>query len=156
MKVRRFIEAHSDHIALQKIRRAEPVTLLDLDELQRMFVEQGVADKESLDALEEEQSLGNFLRRLIGLDRAAAKAAFSNFMALHRLNSDQTEFLGTIIDHLTDSGIVEPERFYESPFSDLDDRGIVGVFSREQAAENIGCLTSAPMGPNNAIWTHRR
>ena len=96
-----------------------------------------VADKEALDALEEEQSLGNFLRRLIGLDRAAAKAAFSNFLTIHRLTSDQTEFLGTIIDHLTGSVAVEPERFYESPSSDLDDRGIAGVFSKEQAAEII-------------------
>ncbi len=42
-----------------------------------------------------------------------------------------------IIDHLTESGIVEPAAFYESPFSDVDDMGIAGVFSKDQAAEII-------------------
>lgn len=42
-----------------------------------------------------------------------------------------------IIDHLTETGIVEPGAFYESPFSDLDDMGIAGVFSKGQTAEII-------------------
>lgn len=124
-------------IALQKIRRGEPVTRVDLKELQKMFIEQGIADQETLEKLQAEQPFGGFLRRLVGLDRVAAKSAFTDFMVTHRLNSDQTEFLDTIIDHLTDGGIVEPERFYESPFSDFDDLGIAGVFNKEQATEII-------------------
>ncbi|WP_415714458.1 DEAD/DEAH box helicase family protein [Roseibium sp.] len=137
MKVRRFVEEHVNHIALQKIRRAEPVTATDLVELQRMLVEQGVADDETLGELVGEDSLGNFLRRLVGLDRAAAKAAFSAFTSANKLNAVQTEFIDMIIDHLTESGIVEPAAFYESPFSDVDDMGIAGVFSKDQAAEII-------------------
>jgi len=81
--------------------------------------------------------LGTFLRRLIGLDRAAAKAAFSEFLTMQRLNAEQTEFLDMIIDHLTDSGIVEPSAFYDSPFSDIDDMGIAGVSTKDQAARII-------------------
>ena len=29
--------------------------------------------------------------------------------------------------------MVEPAAFYESPFTDIDDQGIAGVFNREQA-----------------------
>ncbi|MCT2541264.1 DEAD/DEAH box helicase family protein [Sedimentimonas flavescens] len=136
-KVRQFVDAHLNHIALQKIRRAEPVTKTDLDELQRMLLDQGVADQETLTALIEEQPLGNFLRRLVGLDRSAAKDAFSEFVTTHQLNADQTEFIDMIVDHLTDSGIVEPAAFYESPFSDLNDMGIAGVFSKDQTARII-------------------
>jgi type I restriction enzyme, R subunit len=50
------------------------------------------------------------------------------------LNGNQTEFLNLVIDYLTDSGIVEPKRFYESPFTDIDDLGIAGVFRKDQAA----------------------
>tara|TARA_R110002074_G_scaffold402086_1_gene603579 strand:- start:4329 stop:7727 length:3399 start_codon:yes stop_codon:yes gene_type:complete len=137
MKVRRFVEAHINHIALQKIRRAEPVTATDINELQRMLIDQGVTDSESLQALQVEEPLGVFLRRLVGLDRVAAKNAFSAFTSAHQLNSDQSEFIDMIIDHLTDTGIVEPSIFYESPFSDIDDLGIAGVFKNDLAAEII-------------------
>lgn len=48
---------------------------------------------------------------------------------IRRSNPDGT--IG-IIDCLTDGGIVEPAAFYESPFTDIDDQGIAGVFDREQ------------------------
>ena len=102
MKVRKFVETHMDHITLQKIHRAEALTRTDVEELQKMLIEQGVSDTETLSALQEEEPLGVFLRRLIGLDRAAAKQAFSAFMSSHQLNPDQTEFIDMIIDHLTD------------------------------------------------------
>jgi len=137
IKVRRFAEAHMDHIALQKIWRAEPITAMDVEELQRMLIEQGVADTVTLEALQNEEPLGRFFRRLVGLDRGAAKSAFSTFMSTYQLNPDQTEFIDMIIDHLTDSGIVEPRSFYESPFSDIDDLGIAGIFDKDPAAEII-------------------
>ncbi|PWJ10684.1 hypothetical protein [Jannaschia seohaensis] len=40
MKVRRFIEAHRDHITLIKLRKAEPLAAQDLEELERFFLEQ--------------------------------------------------------------------------------------------------------------------
>ncbi|MEY8837661.1 type I restriction-modification enzyme R subunit C-terminal domain-containing protein, partial [Cribrihabitans sp. XS_ASV171] len=137
MKVRRFIEQHSDHITLIKVRRGEPLTRQDLDELQRILIEQQIADDALLAGLADEGGLGRFLRSLTGLDRAAAKEAFSTFVAQHQLNADQTEFLDLIVDSLTESGFVDPASFYESPFTDLDDMGIAGVFSREQTQEIV-------------------
>ena len=102
-----------------------------------MLLEHGIADQETLARLTAEQPLGNFLRRLVGLDRSAAKEAFGTFVTTHKLNADQTEFIDMIVDHLTDSGIVEPASFYESPFSDLNDMGIAGLFSQDQAGRII-------------------
>ncbi|MDF1717828.1 MAG: type I restriction-modification enzyme R subunit C-terminal domain-containing protein, partial [Antarcticimicrobium sp.] len=137
MKVRRFIETHANHIALQKIHRGEPVTRLDLEEIETMLIEQGVADTTALKEIEREQPLGRFLRGLVGLDRSTAKQAFSTFVTSNRLNADQTEFIDMIIDHLTEGGMVEPARFYESPFSDIDGLGIEGVFNKDQTSEII-------------------
>lgn len=137
MKVRKFLEEHMNHIALLKIRRAEPITQQDLDELERMLIDQHVAGEDELGALLDGESLGGFLRRLVGLDRAAAKAAFGTFTSANRLNADQIEFIDMIIDHLTETGMIEPAAFYDSPFSDLDDMGIAGVFSKDQTAEII-------------------
>ena len=42
-----------------------------------------------------------------------------------------------VIDSLTESGFVEPQVFYESPYTDIDDMGIAGVFDRVQTQEII-------------------
>lgn len=137
MKVRRFIEDHRGHITLIKLRKAEPLTPQDLEELERFFLEQGIAVAEDLDAIKAEEGLGRFLRSLTGLDRAAAKVAFSGFIAERQLLADQLEFLDRIIDALTETGFVDPKSFYESPYTDIDSQGIVGVFPQDQAKQII-------------------
>lgn len=142
MKVRQFIEAHKDHITLIKVRRGEALTKQDLEELERILIEQQIADGDIIKGLQEEGGLGRFLRSLTGLDRSAAKEAFSQFVAANQLAADQNEFLDLVIDSLTESGIVDPAIFYESPFTDFDDMGIAGIFNRDQAQEIIKIVRS--------------
>ncbi|SHE29528.1 type I restriction enzyme, R subunit [Litoreibacter ascidiaceicola] len=137
MKVRRFIDDHADHIALQKIRRGRPITQQDLDELEAMLVELGVSDREELEEIENSVGLAGFLRQLTGLDRAAAKEAFSEFASENSLSADQSEFMDLLVDFLTENGTVDPRLFYESPFTDIDDMGVVGVFRKPQIRELI-------------------
>ena len=137
MKMRRFIEVHADHLALQKIRRAIPVTQQDLAELEAMMLGDGATDSDGLETIRRSGGLGMFLRQLVGLDRAAAKGAFSELVTAQKLNANQTEFINLIIDCLTETGTIEPELFYESPFTDINAQGIAGVFSREQSSDII-------------------
>ncbi len=81
--------------------------------------------------------MGRFLRSFTGLDRSAAKEAFSTFVSKHELSADQTEFLDLVINSLTESGIVDPQVFYESPYTDMNDMGIAGMFDRGQTQEII-------------------
>jgi type I restriction enzyme R subunit len=69
---------------------------------------------------------------LIGLDREAAKAAFSALEELGAMTASQTEFMNLVIDHLTEQGALDSARFYESPFTDIDAQGIAGVFAPTQ------------------------
>lgn len=140
MKVRRFIEAHRDHITLIKLRKAEPLTSQDIEELERFFLKQGIAAPEDLEAIKTEEGLGRFLRSLTGLDRAAAKDAFGDFIADRQLTADQLEFLDRIIDGLTETGFVDPKNFYESPYTDIDSQGIAGVFPMEEARQIIAIV----------------
>jgi type I restriction enzyme R subunit len=128
MKVRRFLERHKDHIALQKLRRAEQLTTTDLDELEKMFQAEGVPVAEGKQEIDLAGGLGLFLRSLTGLDRKAAKQAFSSLTEGSKLTGTQTEFLDLVINHLTERGTIDPARFYDSPFTDLNDQGINGVF----------------------------
>jgi type I restriction enzyme R subunit len=139
-KVRHFLQAHGEHITLQKLRRNEQLTPKDLEELERIFVEEGVAEEDELTRIREEGGLGVFIRSLIGLDREAAKQAFSDFLDGKTLTANQIEFVDMVIDYLTDRGLMDPRRLYESPFTDLDDQGVSGVFEAGQVKELVNVL----------------
>jgi type I restriction enzyme R subunit len=139
-KARHFLQDNENHIAVLKLRRNEPLTATDLSELERIFLEAGVADAEDLERLRTEGGLGLFVRSLVGLDREAAKAAFADFLATRTLTANQIEFVNTLIDHLTEKGQVEPRRLYESPFTDFDPMGVAGMFSATDTAEVLSIL----------------
>ncbi|MDQ3524986.1 MAG: hypothetical protein M3451_08045 [Chloroflexota bacterium] len=128
MKVRQFLDAHREHIAFQKVRRAEQLTKQDVDELERMLVDEGVADERRLGALQSTGGLGVFLRSLLGLDRRAAKEAFSAVLDLGSMTASQLQFIDLILNYLTERGVIEPAILYESPFTDVNDQGLTGGF----------------------------
>ncbi len=139
-KTRKFVEAHADHISVLKIQRGEQLTQSDIDELQRMLVAEGIADADILESIGKEGGLGLFLRSLTGLERSAAKAVFGDFVSENQLTANQTEFIELIINSLCENGRIDPKSFYESPFTDLDDMGIVGVFKDHQATKIIAIV----------------
>ena len=97
-----------------KLKRNEPLTPTDLKELERIFLEAGV-DETALGALQADGGLPRFVRALVGLDREAAKRAFTEFLDGRRLTADQLEFLDLVIDHLTARGVMDPKLLYEAP-----------------------------------------
>lgn len=85
----------------------------------------------------ERASGGRSLRSLTGLDRKAAKQAFSSFLEGRQLTAAQNEFLDLTINYLAERGAIAPARFYESPFTDLNALGINGVFPGDDARKFI-------------------
>ena len=140
MKARRFIDEHKDHITLIKLRRGEQLTAQDIAELERILLENGVADADTMAAVQADGGIGQFLRSLTGLDRVAAKQAFGEFMSPRNLTADQIEFIDMTLDSLTENGVIDPKLFYESPFTDIDAMGIVGVFGKDDAQQVISIV----------------
>ncbi len=128
MKAQDFLKRHLDHITIQKLRRNEQLTRHDLNELERILVEDVGASKPDLDEARALGGLGLFVRSLVGLERDTAKAAFADFLVDRNLSANQIEFINLIVDYLTERGAMDPRRLYESPFTDIDDQGITGVF----------------------------
>jgi len=140
-KARAFLNAHQDHITVHKLRMSRVLTESDLAELERMLVESGVGGTEEIDRAKiESHGLGLFVRSLIGLDREAAKEALGGFLTGKTLGANQIEFVNLIVDHLTDHGMMEAARLYESPFTDLSPRGPEEIFSSEQVEELVATL----------------
>jgi type I restriction enzyme R subunit len=132
-KARAFLRSHLDHVAISKLRMNKPLTASDLDELERILVESGVGEEEDIRrAAEHSHGLGLFVRSLIGMDRQAATEAMSRFIVDESLSANQIQFVNLIVDHLTEHGVVQPEKLYHSPFTDITPQGPDGLFTSTQ------------------------
>jgi type I restriction enzyme R subunit len=119
------------------------LTASDLAELERMLSESGVGAPEDIQrAKSESQGLGLFVRSLVGMDREAAKGALAGFIMGKTLAANQIEFVNLIVNHLTEHGVMEARRLYESPFTDLTPQGPEGLFSDTAVNELIAALAA--------------
>jgi len=117
-KARAFLRAHQDHIAGHKLRMNVALTPTDLGELERILAKSGAGRPEDFErAKEEARGLGLFVRSLVELDRAVAKAALGAFVGAKAAN--QIEFVNLIVEHLTEHGTMPAALLYESPFTDV-------------------------------------
>jgi type I restriction enzyme R subunit len=128
-------------VTIRKLRTNRPLTESDLRELERVLAESGVGEARDIErARTESQGLGLFVRSLIGLDREAAKEAFAGFLSGRTATANQIEFVNLIVDHLTEHGVMDAARLYESPFTDVAPRGPDGIFPSLQVDELVAVL----------------
>ncbi len=140
-KARVFLREHEDHIAVQKLRMNQPLTVSDLRELEKMLAASGAGDVSDVErAKKESEGLGLFVRSLVGMNREAAKNAFADFLLSKTFGGNQIEFINLIVDHLTEHGFMDAALLYESPFTDLNPQGPEGVFPTTQVAKIINVL----------------
>lgn len=136
-----FLRAHEDHLTIHRLRRNEPLTALDLQELERILLEAGIGSPQDLAVAKEEcEGLGLFVRSLVGMDRNAAKRAFESFLSGKALSANQIAFIDLVVDHLTEHGAMDPGLLYESPYTDSHPLGVIGVFSKPEAVEIVEIL----------------
>lgn len=126
-KAQAYLREHESHVSLQRLRRNRQLTGEDLSALEEMLVAAGAGEGE-LARASKAGGLGLFVRSLVGLDRAAANEAFAEYLDAERFTVDQVRFVGLIIEELTANGTVEPDRLYESPFTDHAPTGPDQVF----------------------------
>lgn len=81
-----------------------------------------------------------FIRRLVGLDREAAKEAFGEYLLHKTLSANQIRFIDRIIDYLMQNGVMEPGILYEPPFTDFSPSGLDGIFTNDDANRIVSIL----------------
>ena len=141
-KARAFLRAHESHLSLQRLRRNQPLTPTDLVELEKMLIQAGGSPELISEAKEQSQGLGIFIRSLVGLDRETAMAAFSEFISGTTATPNQIEFINLIVQELTQNGVMEPDRLFQSPFTDLNAQGPLGVFPPAKVTALVDVLNT--------------
>jgi type I restriction enzyme R subunit len=76
----------------------------------------------------------------VGLDRGAAKDAFSKYLDTTRFNANQIRFIEMVIDHLTRKGTMDAGMLYEEPFTGIHYEGVEGVFEDAVVGEIISVI----------------
>jgi type I restriction enzyme R subunit len=140
-KARDFLRKHEDHIALRRLRHGQPLTPTDLRELEKMLLDAGIGDAADISrAAELSQGFGRFVRSLVGLDRAAMNEVFAEFISAGTANAAQMEFIGMVIEELSQNGLMDPKRLYEQPFTGIAPQGPEQVFDFDRKTRLLNVL----------------
>lgn len=142
LKVERFVRENANHITINKLRMNRQITKMDLEELERLlFASEEIGSRERFEKVfGHQQSLGMFIRKLVGLDREAASEAFGDFLHNSTYSATQIRFIDQIISYLTQNGTMDPGILYDPPFTDSHNEGLDGVFGDAGATKIIHLL----------------
>lgn len=142
LKVERFLNEHLNHMCIHKLRNNIPITTTDIEDLENiLFSSQEIESKDKFERIYgHQEQLGVFIRKLVGLDREAAKTSFAKYLSGTKFNGNQIRFIDQIINYLTQNGTLNPRQLYESPFTDLNIEGLDGIFNDDEADNIINTI----------------
>lgn len=137
-RVQRYIREHQDHLTVRRLKNNEPVTDTDIRALEDiLFAEDGPIPREDYEKIFGEKPLGVLVRSVVGLSRNAAKTAFSDFLADAPMHPDQITFLDEIVDYLVKNGTMNPRAMFDTPFTHINDQGVIGVFGEHMSKQVV-------------------
>jgi len=141
-KAEQYLRRHLENLALQRLRRNKQLTPSDLTELEGMLVSAGAGPVDIAWANDHVGGLGVFVRSLVGLDRAAATQAFETYLDETKFTLSQIRFVNLIVDELTRSGVMDPSRLFEPPYTDHAPTGPDLVFPEAEVDAIVQTLRS--------------
>lgn len=140
-RVESFIREHKHHLTISKLSTNHPITATELDILEKiLFDGKERGSKDDFFKAYGEQPLGQFIRSILGLEVEAAQVAFADFLKAGSLRADQMTFINNIISYLSKNGTIDKRMLFESPFTDINDQGLLGVFDDAEAVKIISIV----------------
>ena len=126
-KVIDYLVENSNNPVIKKIYNLEPVTESDLTALEEVLWHE-LGSKEEYDETTNINNLAAFVRSLIGLSQEAVNEKFGEYLSGNTFNSQQQEFVQTIINYVRENGDIELEDMVNSePFNNFDLNEMFGV-----------------------------
>jgi type I restriction enzyme R subunit len=139
-KALEFLRAHENDAVLFKVRHGKQLTATDLEDSSGSWLRAASTRTALADAAASAQSLGLFVRSLVGLDKAAATEELSAFTSDTTLTGNQLTFVNLLVEQLTRQGAVDPALLYEAPFTGLALTGPDRLFTGAQVTSLVEVL----------------
>ena len=115
---------------IKKIRNLDRITYADIVELEKVLWNELGTREEYNKVTFNTLAGGNvaaFVRSIVGLDKQAAEKRFSQFLSDNQLNSQQQEYLKTIINYVNENGDISTDVLInESPFDNYNWKEVFG------------------------------
>lgn len=128
-RVKQFFVANANHLTIDKIKKRKAISPAELEELQKMLLAQGELDEGKLLEVKGNFTFVQFVKNMVGLDRAIVEQAFADFIQDNYLNTRQIAFINEIINYIVAKGYVTKEVLVkESPFTNYSRSGIIDLF----------------------------
>ena len=122
-----YVRQHQDNAVIAKLKSNVPLTENDVTELERILWSE-VGTKQDYEREIGSVPLGEFVRGIVGMDMAAAKAAFAEYLNSTQLDSRQIYFVNQIVEYIVHNGMMKDMSvLQEPPFTDQG--SIVDIFT---------------------------
>ena len=119
-KVIDYLAEHGDNPVIHKIKNLEQLNPSDLEELEFILWDE-LGTKTDYAKTTQTENLAVFIRSLVGLNQQAINEKFGQYLNENVLNSQQQEFIKTIINYVNENGDIETEDLLNTaPFDDQD------------------------------------
>ena len=126
-KAEYYVRQHQDNAVIAKLKSNIPLTAADIKELEQILWSE-IGTQQDYEAEYGNKPLGEYVREIVGLDMAAAKAAFAEYLDETNLNSRQIYFVNQIVEFIVHNGMMKDlSVLQETPFTDQG--SIVEVFT---------------------------
>jgi len=113
-----YVRQHQDNAVIAKLKSNVPLTAEDVKVLEGILWSE-VGTKQDYEAEYGQKPLGEFVREIVGMDMAAAKEAFSEYLNDANLDSRQIYFVNQIVEYIVHNGLLKDlSVLQESPFTD--------------------------------------
>ena len=117
-RVNQYLKEHQDEMAIYKLKHNKSLTKADVEFLEDVLWND-LGSKEEYKKEFGDTPITKLVRQIVGLDRDAVNAAFSEFLSEERLNATQIKFVRLIIDYVVANGYLEKEALQQDPFRTL-------------------------------------
>ena len=126
-KAEYYVRQHQHNAVIAKLKSNIPLTTADIKELEHILWSE-IGTQQDYEAEYGNKPLGEYVREIVGLDMAAAKAAFAEYLDETNLNSRQIYFVNQIVEFIVHNGMMKDlSVLQETPFTDQG--SIVEVFT---------------------------
>ena len=95
-----YLKQHEDIPAIRKLRNNEPLQQVDMDDLEDLLWNR-LGTEEQYHNEYQNQPLGEFVRKVVGMDKESLNRAFARYIDQENLNENQIYFVKQLIDYVS-------------------------------------------------------